>query len=439
MPVVELDYHPDSEHHFEQLAPLANRVWLDGQQSRPGRWSIFSAEPLQVFVKAKIEQIKKAVEALKHEYSDALETLQQLPFCGGAIGFCNYEHRHQHFNLAVRPKNKQDSAWAIYDWAVVVDHQKKQCFFVSLPKLSNPRIQSVLSLLQRDTPNDSKGFFRCGKFIAQQCKSDYLRAFDRIQNYIQAGDCYQINYSQQFNAPFSGSGAAAYQHLRKQLGGPYSAYLELGEQQILSLSPEQFIHVNDRFAQSKPIKGTCRRGQNYDEDQNLARALLASEKNRAENLMIVDLLRNDFGQLCTPGSVHVPELFALESYANVHHLVSTVRGKLPGDINALDFFYSCFPGGSITGAPKKRAMQIIDELEPHTRNIYCGSVVSYSANNKLDSSIAIRSLLIKDKIIQCWGGGGIVADSGAEEEYAESLTKVRALMQALERGPAKNN
>lgn len=183
---------------------------------------------------------------------------------------------------------------------------------------------------------------------------------------------------------------------------------------------------------TKPIKGTIRRGVDEQQDKSLACELLQSEKNRAENLMIVDLLRNDFGQNCKAASVKVPHLFALESYANVHHLVSTVTGELNDGIDELSFYHDCFPGGSITGAPKKRAMEIIDELEPHPRNIYCGSIVCISANGRLNSSIAIRTLLIKDNSIYCWGGGGIVADSKAEEEYQESLQKVGALMRELE-------
>ncbi len=183
--------------------------------------------------------------------------------------------------------------------------------------------------------------------------------------------------------------------------------------------------------ETRPIKGTIARGRDSDEDRALARQLLDSEKDRAENLMIVDLLRNDLSRNCGPGSVRVPELFKLESYANVHHLVSTVTGRLAPGRTPLDLLRDAFPGGSITGAPKRRAMEIIDELESRPREIYCGSIGYISACGAMDTSIAIRTLLARDDRLYCWGGGGIVADSDPEQEYAEALQKVNVLMRAL--------
>ncbi|MCY1229414.1 Aminodeoxychorismate synthase component 1 [compost metagenome] len=184
--------------------------------------------------------------------------------------------------------------------------------------------------------------------------------------------------------------------------------------------------------ETRPIKGTRPRGRTPEEDRAQAEELLASRKDRAENLMIVDLLRNDLGRSCAIGSVRVPELFALESYPNVHHLVSAITGRLADDKDALDLITGSFPGGSITGAPKIRAMQIIDELEPNRRSIYCGSLLYLDVRGELDSSIAIRTVLVKDGQASCWGGGGIVADSDWQEEYRESITKVKVLMETLE-------
>src|SRR5690606_2787944 len=229
----------------------------------------------------------------------------------------------------------------------------------------------------------------------------------RILDYLRAGDCYQVNYAQHFQAPWRGDPWQAYRHLRQLLPSPYSAYLEWPDHAVLSLSPEQFLGVEGDRVQTRPIKGTAPRGATATEDDALAARLRNSAKDRAENLMIVDLLRNDLGKSCVPGSITVPELFALESLANVHHLVSTVTGRLRRDQTPLDLLAHCFPGGSVTGAPKRRAMEIIAELEPVGRALYCGSVFHASAHGRLDSSIAIRTLLVAGDQIHCWGGGGI--------------------------------
>ncbi len=195
---------------------------------------------------------------------------------------------------------------------------------------------------------------------------------------------------------------------------------------------DRFLKLGKGKVETRPIKGTRPRGKTPEEDMALAASLLASPKDRAENLMIVDLLRNDIGRSCQPGSVRVPELFALESYPNVHHLVSSVTGELAPGKDALDLLEGSFPGGSITGAPKIRAMQIIDELEPSRRGIYCGSLFYLDVRGEMDSSIAIRTLLVRNGQVSCWGGGGIVADSHWEDEYQETLDKVRVLLETLE-------
>ena len=202
--------------------------------------------------------------------------------------------------------------------------------------------------------------------------------------------------------------------------------------QILSISPERFLKANKQAIQTKPIKGTAGREDNRELDQQIALSLQQSDKNRAENLMIVDLLRNDFGQLCETGSIKVDELFAIESYTNVHHLVSTISGTIKSDKNIWDLFFSAFPGGSITGAPKIRACQIINELEQQRREIYCGSIFYASNNGRFDSNIAIRTLLADSNTITAWAGGGIVKDSQAEDEFQECQHKIGKLLSALE-------
>jgi len=213
---------------------------------------------------------------------------------------------------------------------------------------------------------------------------------------------------------------------------PYSAYLDWQDKAVICLSPERFLKVARNQVEARPIKGTIARGRSVDEDQDNAVQLLNSGKDRAENLMIVDLLRNDLGTVCQPGSIRVPKLFELESFANVHHLVSTVTGTLRPGQTPLDLLARSFPGGSITGAPKKRAMEIIEETESCRRNLYCGSVGYISATGRMDTNIAIRTLLADNGRLHCWGGGGIVSDSEAESEYRESITKVASLMSTLE-------
>ena len=221
-----------------------------------------------------------------------------------------------------------------------------------------------------------------------------------------------------------------YKELRKNLPAPYSCYYQLGntKQAILSFSPERFIKLHGDKVETKPIKGTARRGNDNKSDILQAKGLINSEKNKAENLMIVDLLRNDLGKSCIPGTIKTPKLFELQSFKNVHHLVSTVTGTIRKDQTALSLLRGCFPGGSITGAPKKRAMEIIDELEPCQRSVYCGTIGYISTAGRMDTNIAIRTLVIDGDNIHCWGGGGIVADSNAEDEYQEIFDKIEPLI-----------
>ncbi|MGF2734944.1 aminodeoxychorismate synthase component I [Marinobacter sp. DUT-1] len=270
-------------------------------------------------------------------------------------------------------------------------------------------------------------------FKPRQSPESFKAGVQAVRDYIQAGDCYQANMSQEFVGKFSGDPWCAFQALAEANPTPYSAFIRAGEYSVLSISPERFLEIEGRTVKTSPIKGTRPRGKTPEEDAALATELQASEKDRAENLMIVDLLRNDLSLNAATGSVSVDQLFALESYRNVHHLVSHIRAELAEGVSPLKAFFDAFPGGSITGAPKIRAMEIIRELEPHWRGPYCGSVFYYGLDGRLDSNIAIRTLLCDGGgTIRCWGGGGIVADSDPEAEYQETLAKVGSLMGFLE-------
>ncbi len=312
----------------------------------------------------------------------------------------------------------------VYKTWIEIDHIQKTATFFS----SNINDTAPVDLPQALQP------FSCNNnFEPSISKAEYFSKIQRILEYITAGDCYQVNYAQHFSANYSGHSYDAFNKIIKKMSAPYSTYINTGFGEILSFSPEQFLSVNTKnIISTKPIKGTAPRHANDHKDTISANALQNSAKDKSENLMIVDLLRNDLGKSCTPGSIKANELFKLESFTNVHHLVSTISGKLKTGISATEAMLSCFPGGSITGAPKIRSMQIIDELEPMMRSAYCGTAFYQSKNGHFDSNIMIRTLIAERGKIHCWGGGGIVADSKPEQEYQETLDKIGAFIEILE-------
>ncbi|ABZ76816.1 para-aminobenzoate synthase, subunit I [Shewanella halifaxensis HAW-EB4] len=297
---------------------------------------------------------------------------------------------------------------------------------------------------QQDNPIANSAFRLNGQWRNQLSEQAYKDKFEQVQAYLLSGDCYQINLTQRFSASYTGNEWQAYKALRESNGAPFSAFIRLEGHALLSISPERFIQHKNGDIQTKPIKGTMPRGVDPHSDSELAAQLKASEKDRAENVMIVDLLRNDIGKVALPGSVAVPHLFEVESFPAVHHLVSTVTAKLKPELNPTDLLRACFPGGSITGAPKIRAMSIIEELEPSRRSLYCGSIGYISQDGTMDTSITIRTLVAqrdetshlaplngRQGIIHCWAGGGIVADSKVDAEYQESFDKISRILPVL--------
>jgi para-aminobenzoate synthetase component I len=265
-------------------------------------------------------------------------------------------------------------------------------------------------------------------------RPEYLDAVSRVREYILAGDIFQTNLSQRFEAPLHERPWDLYLRLRTRNAAPFAAYFDMPDGAILSASPERFLRADATGrVETRPIKGTRPRGIGPEHDGALGQALTESPKDRAENLMIVDLMRNDLSRVCLPGTVRVPELFALERYATVHHLVSTVVGQLAPGTDAFDLLRAAFPGGSITGAPKVRAMEIIAELEPSQRSVYCGSIGYWSVTGALDTNIAIRTMIAPADRPRVYfnAGGGIVADSDPAQEYRETLDKARGMIDAL--------
>jgi len=439
-----LPYKADPAYWFERIRHAPGAVLLDSGRPKAtrGRFDILSAWPLSVLEPDENESGRAFFQRLRQklrELGDAeLPVNSELPFAGGLIGLLTYDFGSR---LETLPQQAKDDSglplarFGLYDWALITDHQRQASQLLFHPALADPERERLIRLFDSAAVGESASFRLSDRFRADLTIDAYRHGIERIQAYIQAGDCYQVNFTQRFRAECSGDAWAAYRALRDACPTPFAGFVALDDGAIASLSPERFLRLHQGRVETRPIKGTRPRGEDEQSDAEQAQALLASEKDRAENLMIVDLLRNDLGRSCRIGSVRVPELFALESYPNVHHLVSCVTGELADHRDAFDLLAGSFPGGSITGAPKIRAMQIIDELEPTRRAIYCGSLLYIDVRGEMDSSIAIRTLLILDGQVSCWGGGGIVADSDWQAEYQESIDKVKVLLQTLEQLP----
>lgn len=348
------------------------------------------------------------------------------------MGFLGYEQapgeQSQPFPIAYM---------GLYPSIVRIDHSRKTAELVHLPGQGalDEGWSRLLESAKYVTKSSKtyKPFTLLHPFSPRTSLERYRQDFDRIQRYLQQGDCYQVNYAQAFRAECTGDSASAMDILLKGNNAAHAAWLSLPEGDIFSLSPELFLRVDNGQITSKPIKGTAPRLDNAEADARSRQKLAASEKNQAENLMIVDLLRHDIGRHAETGSVHVDKLFEIESLPNVHHLVSTVSAQLRNDASVIDLIQDAFPGGSITGAPKKRAMEIIAELEPTPRSIYCGSIGYISSERDAYFNIAIRTLLRTGNELYAWAGGGIVADSECGSEYRECFYKIGALMGALEK------
>lgn len=458
--ILELEYKDDTSLYFEYFINLPYPCFLDSStfdgnktvyKDHFSRYDIITASPAMYFtftsegemvIEDLIRQNKETfLETNPFSYlSTQLHKMskidnEDLPFIGGMVGFWGYElcehlesNRIPHRNISTPLMSV-----GLYHWGLISDHKKRRTCIVFHPDISESLKNNILRTIDQVVAHQTNSSFKLlDRFIPTQSRTEYQTAFQQIQDYIAAGDCYEVNLTQRFKAPYSGDSWQAFKKLRTITKAPYSAFISRPDMTILSHSPEQFIRLENGHITTNPIKGTRPRGRSPAEDKAIAEELKHSQKDQSENLMIVDLLRNDLGKVCKIGTVSVPRLFALESYANVHHLVSTVTGELMDDQNAFDLLRSTFPGGSITGAPKIRSMEIIRELEPVARTVYCGSIGYISCDGNMDTNITIRTILAIDGELHCWGGGAIVADSDCESEYQESIIKVRNLMNTLE-------
>lgn len=443
---MDVPYKEDVSQVFSSFASLPWAIFLDSgrPESTSGRYEIFSAYPKKTFVtKGKQTEVTTGghrqlvfddpFELLTQELNQHTVTQNDLPFTGGALGFFSYDLGRRVENIsskAVDDINMPDMAVGIYHWAYIADHVEKKATLVG--NLAEPRVrlnwEEILGSVKNPPEDADDNSYRAKNRIqSNMTKAQYIEKFNVIKNYIRSGDCYQVNLAQRFTSQVEGDPWEGYKKLRKINPSPFSAYINTPDCVVLSVSPERFLQVSNEIVETKPIKGTRPRSKDQNKDDQLKQELKVSTKDKAENVMIVDLLRNDLSKCCQINSVKATKLFEIESFPTVHHLVSTIEGKLPKQISPVQLLRECFPGGSITGAPKIRAMEIIEELEPHRRGLYCGSIGYISFNGRMDTNIAIRTLLQKDGRAYFYAGGGLVWDSKAEEEYLETFDKAAAM------------
>jgi len=446
--LIELEYQINTSALFSAFAEEPWSIWLDScaDGASPGRFDIFSAQPEVTLVcRDSTTTITKTSGDFEKSKADPFELLQRaldqlnysdcdLPFSGGALGYLSYDLSRRFESLpeqTIDDENLPEMAMGIYNWAVVVDHHLKLTTLVIQGDEAVVDEQATRLLNQLKTPYLERSFSALSDLKNDVSKNEYSVAFNKIKDYIVAGDCYQINFAQRFHVECQGSVFAAYEKLRDVNSAPFAAYMHLPFITIMSSSPELFLSCENGQITTKPIKGTIPRKTTTVADKQAKAQLANSTKDQAENVMIVDLLRNDFSKNCVPHSVKVPELFSVESYTMVHHLVSKVTGILHPDKSSMDLIRGAFPGGSITGAPKVRAMEIIDELETYRRGVYCGSIGFINNNGDAQFNIAIRTVTYLNGKMRFWAGGGIVHDSTMEGEYQETLDKAAAIITAL--------
>lgn len=476
---------------FELIKDKPYSFFLDSgmDPQRLGRYSFLSSEPFLVMSSRGSEITVARGQELDVQHGNPFDALGRLleaykldhspapvPFLGGAVGYFSYDLCHFIERLpstAIDDLKFPESCFAFYDTIVAFDHLEKRAYLVAtgFPEMeegkrlrrARMRLEEMKDWLCAShpvirvsrSPEQSGGEAKQSRdadcFISSASRNDrqskeitlksnftpeeYMKAVNRVREYIAAGDVFQVNLSQRFEADLKISPFELYKRLRTVNPAPFASYLNLPGVAIVSASPERFLKVQSDMVETRPIKGTRPRGKGSVEDERLAHELVHSAKDHAENVMIVDLERNDLGRVCRYGTVKVTELAILETFPTVFHLTSTVIGRLRRGKSNIDLLKATFPGGSITGAPKVRAMEIIDEIEPTRRSVYTGSIGYLGFNEDMDINIVIRTFLVKEGKAYFQVGGGIIYDSDPEAEYAETLDKARGLIRALQLAP----
>ncbi|MCX8140561.1 MAG: aminodeoxychorismate synthase component I [Gemmataceae bacterium] len=451
----ELRPAPPAWEVARRLIDLPHLVFLDSAEGHPqrGRYSYIAADPA-VWFTATVGPDRSAAQLLWQEWQNLYQQHRRSvdwpaelpPFCGGWVGLFGYGLQRLWERI---PRTRWDEfavpdlAVGRYDWLLAFDHFQDRAWCIDWTAAGSAA-ERIAGLLRQDPPPLPECVGPQAA-LAAPCypltgwpgvvsnfdRAGYEAAVGRAVEYVRAGDCFQVNLSQRLLAPLRCHPWKLYERLRQCNPAPFAAYFDLGRFQILSASPERFLRLSaEGWVETRPIKGTRPRGRSAAEDAALAQELLSSPKERAENVMIVDLLRNDLGRVCSFGSVQVQAVCELESFRHVHHLVSEVRGRLRPGCGPLELLAAAFPGGSVTGAPKVRAMEIIAELEPTARGPYCGCLAWLGFNGAMDSCILIRTMTAGQGWVQFPVGGGIVADSDPAREYEETLHKAAGLLRA---------
>jgi len=452
---------------FELIKDRPYSFFLDSgmDTQKLGRYSFLGSEPFLVMNSRGSEITLVRGQEHKVQHGNPFDTISKLlelykldycpapmPFVGGAVGYFSYDLCHfvEHLpSTAIDDLKLPECYFAFYDVIFVFDHLEGRAYFVAtgFPELEEEqrlkrarmRLEEMKNWLYPGhsviavsrSPEQNKEITLKSNFTPEE----YIKAVNRVREYIAAGDVFQVNLSQRFQADLGILPYELYKRLRRVNPAPFASYLNFPEVAIVSASPERFLKVQGDLVETRPVKGTRPRGRDPVEDQRLAQELTHSIKDRAENVMIVDLERNDLGRVCRYGTIKVTELAILETFPTVFHLTSTIVGRLHRGKSDIDLLKATFPGGSITGAPKVRAMEIIDELETTKRSVYTGSIGYLSFNGDLDINIVIRTFIIKEGRAYFQVGGGIIYDSDSEAEYMETLDKAKALIQALQLAP----
>jgi len=461
--IEEIKDFPPAIEAFERLKERPYSFFLDSaaDAGKLGRYSFLGCDPFLVF-RSKGSSVTLAwddgtVGTFRsnpfHVLKDIVKkygivaTDGRTPFPCGGVGYFAYDMKDFVERLpaaAIDDLEIPDCIVAFYDVVMTYDNSQRKAYIAGYPFSKSGvagqtrRVKERMKRFKERVLGKAqyKDHHRFVTKLSHSVRSNfskeaYMESVRRAKAYIKKGDIYQVNLSQRFEAELPCEPFGLYRRLRQASPAPFSSYLNFGDVAILSSSPERFLLKKGRYVETRPIKGTRPRGYDPVSDLAMEAELLASEKDRAEHVMIVDLERNDLGRICEYGSVKPSEFVILEKYSTVFHLVSTVSGTLRKDADAVDCLLATFPGGSITGAPKIRAMEIIDELEPVRRSVYTGAIGYLSFDGNMDTSIVIRTFLAHKGMVYFQTGGGIVADSDPEKEYEETLDKARALMQSL--------
>ncbi|OQM34418.1 chorismate-binding protein [bacterium endosymbiont of Pedicinus badii] len=429
--------------HFSDI-PWSILLHSGNNNKKDGKYDIFSSFPevtlltknFYTFVTYKNKSFvstKDPIELVEYFFSkfNRVKRKKNIPFQGGAMGFLGYDLSKYFFsgipNISKKDLYLPDMAVGIYNWAIISEFKKKK---ITLVSRKNPN--KIIKMIKSLKNNKKENFSLSSSWKSNMSKLEYKKKFEKIFSHLNKGNCYQICFGQRFFSSYSGNEWRAFCNLLFYNSASFSSFIRINNSQtILSFSPERFLQVKKKCVISEPIKGTTNRSSNKKIDKKKKIDLFLSEKNKSENVMIVDLLRNDIGKIAIPGSVYVSSLFRIEKLKKVYQMVSTINGKISSNKKIFKLIRSCFPGGSITGAPKIKAMQILESIEPNKRNAWCGNVFYLSFCKNFDSNILIRTLITEEKKIYCSAGGGITISSKYEEEFEETIHKIMSIIPVL--------